>query len=456
MLFGNVPHKRQVLFSIALFFIAAFVLTVSDYLTARKTIIKESGEYAGKIANYLSGMLPIRSLPDTGDFLPRESLPAYGEKIQNVIFSFHLTNIKVYSLDGKILFSLDSEMIGKTAKNHQALDRALEGVESSHVATSSYYQQVYGRGLNHPLLETYIPIHERTTGKIIGAFEIYQDYRPMRSHVRKETLRSSIAHNILLVVFVLLFFGYGRTTSRTIENERIKMINDLEDRIEERTSELTVSKKKIDDLLERTGRMYRDLKIADEYQKNFIGLVSHELKTPLTVIKGYLALLEDGVLKPGHPDTMAALETSLDEVGNLESIVNNIIELSQLDQNDQQVFREEIDVKVLLDDAVSLVGKEIRNQGVEVLINLPPGAMVIHSDRMKVLQVLNQLVSNAVKFSPDAGRITITAVPGESGLLFSISDDGVGIPESQLKDIFNRFYQVDMTTTRNYEGTGLG
>ncbi|HDL52692.1 MAG TPA: HAMP domain-containing histidine kinase, partial [Proteobacteria bacterium] len=208
--------------------------------------------------------------------------------------------------------------------------------------------------------------------------------------------------------------------------------------------------------LERTGRMYRDLKIADEYQKNFIGLVSHELKTPLTVIKGYLALLEDGVLKPGHPDTMAALETSLDEVGNLESIVNNIIELSQLDQNDQQVFREEIDVKVLLDDAVSLVGKEIRNQGAEVLINLPPGAMVIHSDRMKVLQVLNQLVSNAVKFSPDAGRITITAVPGESGLLFSISDDGVGIPESQLKDIFNRFYQVDITTTRNYEGTGLG
>ncbi len=456
MPFRNVPHKKQILFSLFLFFIAALVLTASDYMAAQKTIMKEYGEYAGKIADYLSGMLPVHLSSDADVFLPAESFPAYGEKIRNVISSFHLDNVNVYSVDRKLLFSLDSEMIGKTVEKYPALDQAIEGVGSSRVATPSYHQQAYGRNLDHPLLETYIPIHDRTTGKILGVFEIYQDYRPMRSHVRKETLRSSIAHNILLGVFVLLFFSYGRTTSRILESERVEMINDLEDRIKERTLELTVSKKKIDDLLERTARMYRELKIADEYQKNFIGLVSHELRTPLTVIKGYLSLLEEGVLKPGHPETMAALETSLDEVGNLELIVNNIIELSQLDKNVQQVFREEIEVKALLDEAVSSVAKEIKNQGVEAVISVPPEAGVVHSDRMKVLQVLNQLVSNAVKFSKRGGKVTITAAPSHRGLLLSVSDEGVGIPESQLKEIFNRFYQVDITMTRNYEGSGLG
>jgi signal transduction histidine kinase len=455
----SLPHKRQILISFVIFFTMALVITIGDYVTAQKTVLRESQNYAEKIASHISTLLLSYTASHGENPLLYEfpdDLSGYRGEIKHIMTDFNLFNVKVFNNQGEILFSMDPEVIGRTVEEHGGFEQAMAGKSTSRVATPGYHEKIYGSESPFPMLETYVPVYHPDTGEIMGVYEIYQDYRPLTATVRVETFRASLTHIILLLIFAMLFFRYGLMTSRLLEEEQERMINDLEDRVEERTLELKRSRNRIDDLLKKTEEMYRELKISDEYQKNFIGLVSHELRTPLTVIKGYLSLLEEGVLRIGEPETSGAIETSLNEAKHLESIIENIIELTQLDQGVKYLTRDEIDTADILNESIKMLQKEIEERQIEVAVNITSGVETFHSDRISILHVLNQLLSNAIKFSPLGGKVELYAAPSHRGLFFSITDRGVGIPKPQQEEIFNRFYQADISSTRSFEGSGLG
>ncbi len=241
-----------------------------------------------------------------------------------------------------------------------------------------------------------------------------------------------------------------------MEAELLEARDELEHRVEERTLELKRSRDRIGDLLEKKEEMFRELMISDEYKKSFMGLVSHELRTPLAVIKGYLTLMRDGGLDEDKSLGGKAIETCLEESSKLETIINNILELSQLERGVYDLSGEEFSTGELISEAIETVQPEIGVKEIEFSIEVDGEVGRFTTDRMKVLQVLQQFLSNAVKFSSDRGRIAIEAVPSHRGLLISVADEGVGIPEAQVNEIFSLFYQVDISTTRNYEGSGLG
>lgn len=453
------PHKRQIVISLCIFFTMALVITVGDYITARKAVLRESENYAEKIASHISTLLlEYTTSPDGSaplNEIPR-NLADYKDEIENILTDFGLLNLKVFDRQGEILFSMNPEDIGRTVEDHGGFRQAMSGSRASRVATPRYHEKKYGSESDFPLLESYVSSYHPDTGEIMGVYEIYQDYRPLSATVRLETFRASLTHIILLLIFAMLFFRYGSMTSRLLEEEQERMIVDLEDRIEERTLELKRSRNRIDDLLKKTEEMYREAKISDEYQKNFIGLVGHELRTPLTVIKGYLSLLDEGVLEAGSPETSLAIETSLREARQLEGIIENIIELTQLDQGSRTINREDINTADALNESLRILEKEIKDAGIQVSVHTHPGAEVCRSDRVGVLQVLNQLLSNAVKFSHEGGKVELSAAPSHRGVIYSVKDHGTGIPRAQLDEIFNRFYQVDISSTRSFEGSGLG
>ena len=196
--------------------------------------------------------------------------------------------------------------------------------------------------------------------------------------------------------------------------------------------------------------------IADEYKKNFMGLVSHELRTPLTVIKGYLTMMREGDLGPVYSGLQDIVATCIEESGKLESIINNILELSQLERGLFDLSGESFDVHELLTEAVDNLATEVMGREDDIKIEVSREVANFTSDRIKILQVIQQFLSNALKFSPEGSSITIKAAPSHRGLLLSVSDEGVGIPKGQVNEIFNLFYQVDISTTRSYEGSGLG
>ena len=448
-------HKRYVAISLFLILTASVGITLSDYWTTLNTAMVQSESYAQRTAGHLSHQLFLQgdfsdALYDPGSFKD------YYDSIENLISSFALFNIKIYNRNGIIVFSLDKDVIGREVKNHDYLNLALEGTSSSHVATPDYQENIYGEKTEFPLLETYVPIIHPESQVILGAYEIYQDYRPLRGHLLSETLRSGITHLILLVFFAVLFYRYGRVTSRLMDSQHHSLIRELEDRVEERTVELKRSRDRVSDLLKRKEEMFRNLMIADEYKKNFMGLVSHELRTPLTVIKGYLTMMRDGDLGPVYSGLQDVVSTCLEESSKLEGIINNILELSQLERGLFDLSGENFDVHELLTEAVDNLAMEVTRRADDIKIEVSREVGNFTSDRLKILQVMQQFLSNALKFSPDGSRITIKASPSHRGLLLSVSDEGVGIPRGQVNEIFNLFYQVDISTTRSYEGSGLG
>jgi signal transduction histidine kinase len=226
------------------------------------------------------------------------------------------------------------------------LTLALEGTRTSHVATPGYHEKTYGGKINIPMLETYVPIVHPVSKDIVGAFEIYQDFRPVKNLLFQETLRSGATHFIMLLVFAGLFYRYGRYTSRLLGSHQETLIAELEDRVEERTVELKRSRDRVNDLLRRKDEMFRNLMIADEYKKNFMGLVSHELRTPLTVIKGYLTMMNEGDLGPVYTGLQDVVSTCLVESNKLENLINNILELSQLERGLFDLSGEKFDVRI--------------------------------------------------------------------------------------------------------------
>jgi signal transduction histidine kinase/ActR/RegA family two-component response regulator len=448
-------HKRYLIISLLLVLTATVIITVSDYRTALNAAIFQSESNAQRTADHLSHQLFLEGNFSSGLENPG-SFKTYNENIVNLINSFELVNVKVFNLKGIIVFSLDKAVIGLEVKDNFHLNLAFKGTASSNVATPGYQERIYGEKAAFAMLETYVPIIHPENQLVLGAYEIYQDYRPLQGNLLSETLRSGITHLILLLVFAGLFYRYGHLTSRLMDTQQNSLIRELEDRVEERTVELKRSRDRVTELLKRKEEMFRNLMIADEYKKNFMGLVSHELRTPLTVIKGYLTLMRDGDLGPVYSGIQEVVGTCLDESSKLESIINNILELSQLERGMFDISGEEFDVQELLNEAVDKLGTEAAGREVDVEIEMSRDVAKFTSDRIKLLQVLQQFLSNALKFSIAGTRITVKASPSHRGLLLSVSDEGVGIPKGQVNEIFNLFYQVDISTTRSYEGSGLG
>jgi signal transduction histidine kinase/CheY-like chemotaxis protein len=450
-------YNRQIVLSLLLFLLTGSLVTMWDYHISLQTVMDQSENYAKRVAGYLSRTLADHSETGLETVLQdRMMLQGHASRINDVLEEFNLVNIKVFDHTGMVTYSLTREVIGKRAEGNQTLAKALAGMSSSHVATPKYHKKTYGAGSSFAMLETYVPIREPYTGKIVGAYEIYQDYRPLKKEILSEMMRSSLTHLLLLAIVGIILFRFGSYTSRMMENEQKRMIQELEDRVGERTAELNRSRTRINDLLMRKEHMFRDLMVSDEYKKNFMGLVSHELRTPLTVIKGYLNLLKDGVINTGSEDYREVLDTSMDETRRLEGIINNILDLSQLDRGVFDVGGEDFDVRKLLEEAAGSLKTDIEESGVTVEIEVAPEIGTFHSDRLKVLQVMNQFLSNAVKFSDTGGTVTLAAKPGVRGLLFSVTDSGSGIQDDKVNAIFNIFYQADISLTRGFEGPGLG
>ncbi|UCG38814.1 MAG: hypothetical protein JSV00_00845 [bacterium] len=449
-----VVQRKRTVASVLLVLTAMLVLAVSDYRTAMKTLMIPSETYAQQVAGHMGRLLTApgekglnTDLASPGALLRQEIT------LEGVARNFGLLNIRVYGSGGELVYAMEGDPSAVQVTDDSLLAWALEGKGGSHVTSPESKGEATG---GFPTLETYVPIFDTGGSAVIGVFEISQDYRPIQSRVVKETIRSATAHVLLLFLFAALFYSHGRAISGQVEYRQKELTKDLTDRLEERTLELKRSRERLHDLTRVKGEMQRDLAIADEYKKNFLGLVSHELRTPLSVIKGYLTMLEEGVLQTRGPGSGDIVRTCLEESRKLETVINNILELSQLDRGVFDLAYETFPVGEMLQEALDSLGSEMAEKGIDAVIEVTGKAAVFTSDRLKILQVMHQFLSNAVKFSREGGKVLLRASPSHRGLLLAVSDEGVGIPAAKVSEIFNLFYQVDISTTRSYEGTGLG
>ncbi|MCE9669140.1 PAS domain S-box protein [Myxococcus stipitatus] len=204
---------------------------------------------------------------------------------------------------------------------------------------------------------------------------------------------------------------------------------------------------------EERDRLYREAQEAIRVRDDFLSIASHELKTPLTPLSLRLAALERKLERGEHVDP-ATLHLARQHLLRITSLINDLLDASRIEAGRLALHREATRLDQLVEDVVQAMEAQ---RGNHVLRYDPPAHSIqVFADPYRLEQVINNLVDNALKYSPDGGTIDVTLeADGETALL-SVKDPGIGIPEEQQKQLFDRYFRAHNVSSRSYGGLGLG
>ncbi|MCZ7397941.1 MAG: GAF domain-containing sensor histidine kinase, partial [Candidatus Methanoperedens sp.] len=207
--------------------------------------------------------------------------------------------------------------------------------------------------------------------------------------------------------------------------------------------------------LKKLQRAYEELQTLDKMKDEFIANVSHELKTPLISIKGYGELLYDEKLDGLSDKQKKSLEAILRNADRLTRLINSILLISMLKAGKIEFHFEPLDldeiVQICVGDFKSMMDKK------QIIFEKDiPAISKVKGDKDRFIEVINNLLDNAIKFSHEGGKVSIKAWDEAENVHLTVSDNGIGIPADIIPKLFTRFYQLDASTSRKYGGTGLG
>jgi two-component system phosphate regulon sensor histidine kinase PhoR len=197
------------------------------------------------------------------------------------------------------------------------------------------------------------------------------------------------------------------------------------------------------------------LKQLEKIRQDFVANVSHELRTPLTTIKGYAETLLEGALK--EDQAFQFVQVIKRHTDRLTKIVEDLLMLSRIETKEFQLKMEAIPLRDFIDDVFEFVKEPAEKKEISLSRNEIPSSLAVQADRDYLEQILINLLDNAIKYTPEGGRVTVSAIEKDSKeIQFSVEDDGIGIPKEDLSRIFERFYRVDKGRSKEMGGTGLG
>jgi len=234
---------------------------------------------------------------------------------------------------------------------------------------------------------------------------------------------------------------------QTLENARLfektwQAHQELEKKVEERTRELS--------------RVLEEVKKISKRKTDFISSVSHELRTPLTSIKGYAAILmaeKLGILPPEVKERLEKINRHSDE---LVHMVNDLLDIASIESGRTTMRIQEQNLLEIISAASDLISIQCKNKNIDLILEVQSDLPAASADRSQIERVLINLLGNAVKFTPQNGKITLRANKKDDFIQIDVQDTGIGIPPEALNLIFEEFYRVDNPVNQNVKGTGLG
>jgi len=261
-----------------------------------------------------------------------------------------------------------------------------------------------------------------------------------------------------LLIFVILEFLVFREINKiykmieklrkkelsNIEKQKSGALNPLQKINEEIYSFATLKQKEID-----------ELRKLEAFRKEFIADVSHELKTPIFAAQGFVHTLLDGAVNDKNVRNRF-LKKAAKSLDGLDVLVQDLLTLSQIETGEIKMKFENIDLHKLCAEVVDQFEEKAADKKIKLKIQGDHPKIIVFADWQRITQVVTNLVSNAINYTPDGGEVTISFDMGKKNVTTYISDTGEGIPPEHLNRIFERFYRVDKSRSREKGGTGLG
>ena len=207
-------------------------------------------------------------------------------------------------------------------------------------------------------------------------------------------------------------------------------------------------------LLQRERAALEESKAANRVKDEFLTTLSHELRTPLNAIVGWATVLAQGKLD--GPSASRAVETIQRNARTQAALIDDLLDLSRVTSGKLRLDVKPVEIGTLLTDALESVRPAADAKGVRLHVTLDPSAGIVHGDSSRLQQVAWNLLSNAIKFTPQGGDVRLAVRRLPAHLELTVTDTGMGIPPQMLHRIFDRFAQVDSTSTRSYQGLGIG
>ena len=199
---------------------------------------------------------------------------------------------------------------------------------------------------------------------------------------------------------------------------------------------------------------FRRIKRMEKVRSEFLGNVTHELKTPISSISGYIETLLEGAIKDENVN-IDFLKRALENVKRLEELVTDLVEISRIETGELQMNYDYFNIYTLLNDIYKDSKQRNSNKNIKIQIEVPDKKLFIYGDEGRLEQVIDNLIANSMRYT-DQGHIRIKVLRRDNELVFSIIDTGIGISRKSIDRIFERFYRADKARDRRKGGTGLG
>jgi two-component system sensor histidine kinase BarA len=349
----------------------------------------------------------------------------------------------------------------------KSIDPGLDG-EVSHACITGAMYRVVGvsydsRPLGRVILGPFLPSQVREVPASLLSLDPDLDLERLRAllgkmpRAREETV-SQIARHLKRALDLILFSGHKALLT---SNMHLASVRESFRELKEKNAKLQET--------------YDRLKELDRLKSNFLATVSHELRTPLTSIIGYSEMLVEGIAGNLTGEQREFISTIHGKSGQLLELIKGLLDLSKLESGTMSLRKDSVDIEMVIDDVCETIAPAALKNGVQLTVRVESGLPLLWGDAGRLRQVLLNLAENAIKFTPQGGDVQISATatflevaqqelteahalfnPRRVAVQIRVADTGVGIAEHERLRVFDAFYQVDSSSTREQGGTGLG
>jgi signal transduction histidine kinase/CheY-like chemotaxis protein len=382
-------------------------------------------------------------------------------------------------VNGQILFDTASVPEAGLGGAAEAPKRWVQEPERLEAIKRLEYTQIAGRDANgEETLEIIVPYIENwNPHKLSVAYQV--SYGTLKPDIAQLVYATAGLTLLSMVVSVLVAVGLASRITHPVEvltagakdiadghfdrhldirsNDELQILaetfNHMTDRLRANVEQLEESNKKL-------GAVNEELKELDRMKSDLLANVSHELRTPLTAIKGYTDYILErklGGITEKQEKGLVVVQRNLDR---LSKSIDALLDFSRMDMGRIALSIQPFSLQALVEQIHTTVRSELEKKRLTFVADIDPALPAVIADREKLSAVLENLVINAIKFTPEGGRITVGAARGQGAARSTadirVADTGIGIADDQVGRIFNRFHQVDGSSTRRFGGVGLG